>query len=115
MVDTITVVVGVLVAILIVALAAAVTWIVAWILRDSRRRRAYERAGVSHLGLYFKDRFPHIVEDFDLVTTRRFDLWAGNVSARLSTLSHDIDLLGTARQGLDSRMDRLEQRIGEIE
>ena len=115
MVDALTVVVGVLAAILIIALIVAIVWLVAWAMRETRRRRAYNRAGVSHLDLYFGEHFPDVVRNFDLVTTRRFDTWANSVTARLATLSHDIDLLGRARRGLDTRMDRLEKRIGDVE
>lgn len=115
MVDTATVVLGVLVAVLIVALIVAILWVVTWAVRGRRRRQAYDRAGVSHLDLYFDEHFPNVVQNFDLVTSRRFDTWANGVTARLTTLSRDIDLLGKARRGLDTRMDRLEKRLGDVE
>ena len=115
MTDAASVAFGVLVAILIVVVIVAIVLIVAWALRESRRRRAYEQAGVSHLDLYFDEHFPDIIRNFDLVTTSRFDVWSNGVSARLAGLSKDIDVLGKARRGIDSRMDRLEKRISEVE
>lgn len=115
MVDVATVVVGVLVALLIVAIAVAVAFLVAWFLRSSRRRQAYERSGTSHLDLYFDEHFPGIARNFDLVGRARFDSWSSGISSRLSTLSKDLDSLGKARKGLDTRMDRIEKRISDLE
>lgn len=115
MVDALTIGLGILAAVLIVALIIAVAVVVAWVVRESRRRRAYQDAGVSHLDLYFDEHFPDIARNFDLVSTSRFESWSSAVSTRLASLSKDIDTLGRARRGIDGRMDRLEKRIAEVE
>lgn len=115
MTDTTTVILGVLLTILILALIVGVAAVVAWAIREVRRRRAYERAGVSHLDLYFDEHFPDVIRNFDLVTTSRFDAWSNSISSRLNGLSRDLDLLGKARSGIDSRMERLEKRLTDLE
>ena len=115
MVDTVSLLAGVLLGIFLLVLIGVIVWVALWGLREFRRRQAYERAGVSHLDLYFDEHFPNVVRNFDLVPSARFDSWANGMTARLATLSHDIDLVGKARRGLDSRMDRLEKRLGEVE
>ena len=115
MTDATTIAFGILASILIVALIVAIALVVAWVVRETRRRRAYDRAGVSHLDLYFDEHFPNIVRNFDLVTTPRFEAWSNGITARLSNLSRDLDVLGRARQGLDARMDRIEKRLGDLE
>ena len=106
---------GIVVTLVVLALIVAVALVVAWAVRETRRRRAYERAGVSQLALYFGEHFPNIIRNFDLVTAGRFDSWSTDISARLGTLSRELDTLGRARTGLDTRIDRLEKRLSDLE
>lgn len=115
MTDAATVVVGVLIALAIVAIIVVIALGVAWAFRQSRRRRAYERAGVGHLDLYFDEHFPNVVRNFDLVTSARFDAWSNGINSRLGSLARDLDSLGKARRGLDGRMDRIEKRLTDLE
>lgn len=115
MTDAVTVVIGVLIALVIVAIIAVLALGIAWVFRLSRRRKAYERAGISHLDLYFDEHFPNVVRNFDLVTSARFDAWSNGINARLGNLGRDLDNLGKARRGLDTRMDRLEKRLTDLE
>ena len=115
MTDAATVVVGVLIALAIIAIIVVIALAVAWGFRQLRRRRAYERAGVSHLDLYFDEHFPNVIRNFDLVSSARFDTWSNGINARLGNLARDLDNLGKARRGLDNRMDKLEKRLTDLE
>lgn len=115
MVDVFTIIWAIIAAAIAIVIVAVGTWVVLTLFRDARRRRAYERAGTSHLDLYFDEHFPNLVEEFDLVTKRRFDNWASGVTARLSGVTRDIDVIGKARGELDARLDRLEKRLGDVE
>lgn len=115
MADAASTAVAVLLIVLILILIGALVVLAAWLTRQVRRRRAYDRAGISHLDLYFDKHFPDIVRNFDLVTGSRFASWSTAINARLGGLTRDLDTLGTARQGLDARLERLEKRLTDIE
>lgn len=115
MVDAFSLFVGILAAVLAIGVVLASAWVVAWALRGRRRRQAYEQAGTSHLDLYFSEHFPNLVQEFDLVTTGRFESWIRGVTARVSQITRDVDLARSSRARLDSRLERLEKRLGEVE
>ena len=115
MTDATSLALGIVATLVVLAVLFLVAVVVAWALRESRKRRAYERAGVSHHDLYFDEHIPNNIRNFDLVTQTRFESWSRDIGSRLSTLSKDLDALGKARQGLDGRIDRLEKRLGEME
>ena len=96
--------------VLIVALIIIVVYLV---LRITRRRRISVPIfpTTSHVNLYFEERFPDIIREWDLITRPKLDTWVSSMSARLNKVGKEISTVKSFRNTLDSRLDKLDRRV----
>lgn len=100
--------------VMIVALIIIVVYLV---LRITRRRRISVPIfpTTSHVNLYFEERFPDMIREWDLITRPKSDNWVSSMSARLDKVGKDISTVKSFRKNLDSRLDKLDERAKTIE
>ncbi len=100
--------------VMIVALIIVVVYLV---LRITRRRRISVPIfpTKSHVNLYFEERFPDMIREWDLVTRPKLDNWVSSMSTRLDKVGKGISTVKSFRTTLDSRLDELDRRVKIIE
>jgi len=87
------------------------------VLRITRRRRIAVPIfpTKSHVNLYFEEHFPDIIREWDLITRPKLDNWVSSMSTRLDKIGKDISTVKSFRKTLDSRLDKLHERVKTIE
>jgi len=100
--------------VMIVALIIVVLYLV---LRITRRRRISVSIfpTKSHVHLYFEERFPDMIREWDLITRPKLDTWVSSMSTRLNKVGKEISTVKSFRNTLDSRLDKLDKRVKTIE
>lgn len=100
--------------VMIVALIIIVVYLV---LRITRRRRISVPIFPtrSHVNLYFEERFPDMIREWDLITRPKLDTWVSSMSARLDKVGKGISTVKSSRKTLDLRLDKLDERVKTIE
>lgn len=69
----------------------------------------------QHVELYFEEYFEEMIDSWDLVGKDDAREWADQMNQRLEGLSNEIEGIKTKRGKLDSDMDKVEDRIAELE
>jgi len=105
------------IAFFFVMIAALIIIVVYLVLRITRRRRMLIPIfpTKSHVNLYFEERFPDIIREWDLITRPKLDTWVSSMSTRLDKVGKDIFTVKSFRKTLDSRFDKLDERVKTIE
>lgn len=87
------------------------------VLRITRRRKISVPIfpTKSHVNLYFEEHFPDIIREWDLITRPKLDTWVSSMSTRLDKVGKDISTVKSFRKTLDSRLDKLDERVKTIE
>jgi hypothetical protein len=100
-----------------VMMVALVTVVVYFVLKITQRRRISVPIFPtrSHVNLYFEEHFPDLIREWDLITSSKLDNWVSNMSARLEKVGNDISTVKSSRGILDSRLDKLDERVKNIE
>lgn len=100
--------------VMIVALIIVVVYLV---LRITQRRRISVPIFPtrSHVNLYFEEHFPDLIREWDLITRPKLDNWVSSMSTRLDKVGNDISTVKSFRGILDSRLDKLDERVKTIE
>ena len=100
-----------------VLIAALIIIGVYLVLRITRRRRISVSIFPtrSHVDLYFEERFPDLIREWDLITRPKLDNWVSSMSTRLDKIGKDISTVKSFRKTLDSRLDNMYKSVKTIE